>query len=84
MANYRDAKEAGILVFFCPINHQNNHYSLLEINKLERKIRHFDLLAGRACQDWVSSLIEKEFADLNYLYKEAVSNISKTNLKNSR
>jgi hypothetical protein len=82
MANYRRVtKETGILVYFCPINHQNNHYSLLEINEPERKIRHFDSLAERARQDRVSSLIKKEFAGLKYSYEEAVSTISKSLFK---
>jgi hypothetical protein len=77
MANYRrGTKEAGSLVYFCPVNHENNHYSLLEINEPERKIRHFDSLVERARQDRVSSLIKKEFAGLKYSYEEAVSSMS--------
>ncbi|QKX61623.1 uncharacterized protein TRUGW13939_08775 [Talaromyces rugulosus] len=74
MGNYRRVtKEADSLVYFCPINHQNSHYSLLEINEPERKIHHFDSLAERARQDRVSSLIKKEFAGLKYLYEEAAT-----------
>ncbi|CRG92861.1 hypothetical protein PISL3812_09934 [Talaromyces islandicus] len=74
MASYRrDTEEAGSLVYFCPINHQNNHYSLLEINERERKIRHFDSLAGKDRHDRVSSLIKKEFAGLRYSYEEATT-----------
>jgi hypothetical protein len=77
MASYqRGTKEASSLVYFYPVNHQNNHYSLLEINEPERKIRHFDSLAERARQDRVSSLIKKEFAGLKYSYEEAVRSMS--------
>jgi hypothetical protein len=77
MANYRRGiKEAGSLVYFCPVNHQNNHYSLLEINEPERKIRHFDSLAEKARQDRMFSLIKKEFAGLKYSYEEGVSSMS--------
>lgn len=33
-------------VYFCPLNHNNNHFSLLEINELERKICHYDSMAS--------------------------------------
>jgi hypothetical protein len=33
-------------VYFCPLNHNNNHFSLLEINELERKIYHYDSIAN--------------------------------------
>jgi hypothetical protein len=82
MANYRRGiKEAGSLVYFWPVNHQNNHYSLLEINEPERKIRHFDSLAERARQDQVSSLVKREFTSLKYSYEEAVSSMSEYPLK---
>jgi hypothetical protein len=33
-------------VYFCPLNHNNKHFSLLEINELERKICHYDSMAS--------------------------------------
>lgn len=36
-----------LLVYFCPINHTDSHYTLLEINEQERAIRHYDSLADR-------------------------------------
>lgn len=30
------------LVYFCPVNHTRDHWSLLEINERDRRIRHYD------------------------------------------
>ena len=42
----QDQQGDGIrLVYFCPLNSNNNHFSLLEINEQERKIYHYDSMA---------------------------------------
>src|SRR4030095_4246799 len=43
----RFSGEAQIhLVHFCPLNRNNNHFTLLEINERERKIYHYDSMAN--------------------------------------
>jgi hypothetical protein len=63
------------LVFFCPINHTDSHYTLLEINEQERVIRHYDSLADRGAvnQTRMSRLVQEEFGALKFSYQEAVS-----------
>jgi hypothetical protein len=36
------------LVYFCPLNHRNDHFTLLEINEREEVIRHYDSMADRS------------------------------------
>jgi hypothetical protein len=47
----RDAKDvygdAGALVRFRPLNHNDKHFSLLEFNEREKKIRHYDSMANK-------------------------------------
>jgi hypothetical protein len=38
--------EEILQVYFCPLNHNNNHFSLLEINEIERTIYHYDSMAS--------------------------------------
>ncbi|CEL01164.1 hypothetical protein ASPCAL00753 [Aspergillus calidoustus] len=61
------------LVFFCPINHTDSHYTLLEINERERVIRHYDSLADRGAvgQTRMSRLVQEEFGALKFSYQEA-------------
>ncbi|KAL2802112.1 hypothetical protein BJX63DRAFT_438187 [Aspergillus granulosus] len=65
--------EAIPLVFFCPINHTDSHYTLLEINERERAIRHYDSLAGRDAvgKTRISRLVQEEFGALKFSYQEA-------------
>jgi hypothetical protein len=68
------------LVYFCPLIHNGIHFSLLEINELDKKIYHYDsitprhVIAGdadnptRVCEAALS-----EFGDLKFVYEEAVS-----------
>ncbi|EXJ56204.1 uncharacterized protein A1O5_12660 [Cladophialophora psammophila CBS 110553] len=64
-------------VYFCPLNHNNNHFTLLEVNDREKVIRHYDSMAdqtiteGRFTLTRVAQLVEEEFADLGYAYSEA-------------
>jgi hypothetical protein len=39
------------LVYFCPLNSNNNHFTLLEINERERKIYHYDSMASKGVID---------------------------------
>jgi len=68
------------LVYFCPLIHNGIHFSLLEINELDKKIHHYDsmapahVIAGdadkptRVCEAALS-----EFDDMKLVYEEAVS-----------
>lgn len=38
----REAKANRPLIFYCPVNHDNSHFTLLEVNDSEKVIRHFD------------------------------------------
>jgi hypothetical protein len=41
--SYRREAEGGTpLIFYCPVNHSNSHFTLLEINDGEKAIRHYD------------------------------------------
>jgi hypothetical protein len=40
-------RDEGALVHFRPLNHNNNHYTLLEINEREKEIRHYDSMATK-------------------------------------
>jgi hypothetical protein len=66
------------LVYFCPINHGNRHFTLLEINEREQAIRHYDSMAGSGTingtkKTRVCGLVREEFGDLEFSYSEAVS-----------
>lgn len=39
------------LVYYCPLNHRNAHFTLLEINDQERSIRHYDSAVSQATTD---------------------------------
>jgi hypothetical protein len=41
------SKDATRLVYFCPLNHKNTHFSLLEINEREEVIRHYNSMADQ-------------------------------------
>jgi hypothetical protein len=41
------SEDATRLVYFCPLNHENSHFSLLEINEREGVIRHYDSMAAQ-------------------------------------
>jgi hypothetical protein len=42
------------LVYFCPLNHRNTHFTLLEINEWEEVIRHYDSMANQSTIDGTS------------------------------
>lgn len=39
------------LVYYCPLNHRDDHFTLLEINDQEKAIRHYDSVAEPATID---------------------------------
>ena len=39
------------LVYFRPLNHNNDHFTLLEINEREERIRHYDSKAEKGVID---------------------------------
>jgi hypothetical protein len=57
---HNEAKEifgdATRLVYFCPLNHKNVHFTLLEINEQEEVIRQYDLIADRGVIDGTMKL----------------------------
>lgn len=64
------------LMYYCPINHKNTHFSLLEIDVKQRTIRHYDSnMPPNAMVDGsrVKSLILEEFRKGNYSCGESVS-----------
>ncbi|KAE8334482.1 hypothetical protein BDV24DRAFT_170146 [Aspergillus arachidicola] len=63
-------REKASLVFFCPINHQANHFSLLEVNDRERAIRHYDSLSNSKTIKRMSKLVEEQFGDLRFSFEE--------------
>ncbi|GMG16930.1 unnamed protein product [Aspergillus oryzae] len=60
------------LVFFCPINHQGQHFSLLEINEREKVIRHYDSMAKVTTRLRMTEVVEEQFGDLKFPYEEVV------------
>lgn len=38
----REAENSTPLIFYCPVNHDNSHFTLLEVNDGEKVIRHYD------------------------------------------
>jgi hypothetical protein len=42
-------------VYFCPLNTNNNHFALLEINEQEKKIYHYDSMAS---EDIINGKVE--------------------------
>lgn len=75
------------LVYFCPLNQRDEHFTLLEINEREKAIRHYDSKADPKVikgdkTTRISTLVEKEFGRLNFSYSEAVSvRLRRTNLQ---
>uniref|UniRef100_A0A093V2V6 Ubiquitin-like protease family profile domain-containing protein n=1 Tax=Talaromyces marneffei PM1 TaxID=1077442 RepID=A0A093V2V6_TALMA len=72
----RDAEGGTPLIFYCPVNHSNSHFTLLEINDGEKAIRHYDSQAPLTAingtkKTRIAALIEDEFGDLGYMYTEA-------------
>ncbi|KAF7502222.1 hypothetical protein GJ744_006435 [Endocarpon pusillum] len=44
------------LVYFCPLNHKNEHFTLLEINEQEEVMRHYDSRADQGVIDGTMKL----------------------------
>jgi hypothetical protein len=49
-------RDATCLVYFCPLNHKNMHFTLLEINEQEEAIRHYDPMADKGVIDGTKKL----------------------------
>uniref|UniRef100_A0A093ULD9 Ubiquitin-like-specific protease 1 n=1 Tax=Talaromyces marneffei PM1 TaxID=1077442 RepID=A0A093ULD9_TALMA len=72
----REAQDTTPLIFYCPVNHNNSHFTLLEVNDSEKAIRHYDSQAPLTARNGtkktrVAALVEDEFSDLGYTYIEA-------------
>jgi hypothetical protein len=48
--------DAGALIHFRPLNHNNNHFTLLEINEGEEKIRHYDSMVNKDMIEGIAKL----------------------------
>jgi hypothetical protein len=48
--------DAVRLVHFRPLNHNNNHFTLLEINEREEKIRHYNSMADKGVIEGTAKL----------------------------
>ncbi|KAL2782867.1 hypothetical protein BJX66DRAFT_319638, partial [Aspergillus keveii] len=73
-----DFGEACPLVYFCPINHRNKHFTLLEINERKQVICHYDSMADSDTilgvkESRLAGLVRGEFKNLKYSYIEVVS-----------
>ena len=44
------------LIYFCPLNCNGNHFTLLEINEQEEKIYHYDSMASKSVIDGTERL----------------------------
>jgi hypothetical protein len=52
IATFRtEVEDSTPLTFYCPVNHDNLHFTLLEINDSERAIRHYDSQALPTARD---------------------------------
>lgn len=69
----KPSRDAVPLVFFCPINHKGQHFSLLEINERKQVIRHYDSMSETTTALRMSRLVEEQFGDLEFSYEEMVS-----------
>ncbi|KAE8396945.1 hypothetical protein BDV37DRAFT_289843 [Aspergillus pseudonomiae] len=58
------------LVFFCPINHQGSHFSLLEINERDKVIHHYDSRAKLNTSLRIEDIVQEQFGDLKFSYAE--------------
>ncbi|KAL2783537.1 hypothetical protein BJX66DRAFT_121593 [Aspergillus keveii] len=70
-----DFGEACPLVYFCPINHGNKHFTLLEINERKQVICHYDSMADSNTilgvkESRLAGLVRGEFKNLRYSYIE--------------
>jgi hypothetical protein len=56
--------QGTLLVYFCPLNTNNTHFTLLEINERERKIYHYNSMANQGVIDgtvkltWVGKIVQ--------------------------
>ncbi|BDD62333.1 hypothetical protein MAP00_007304 [Monascus purpureus] len=66
----KPSRDAVPLVFFCPINHKGQHFSLLEINERKQVIRHYDSMSETTTALRMSRLVEEQFGDLEFSYEE--------------
>jgi hypothetical protein len=78
----REAKDefgdACPLVYFCLINHENKHFTLLEINERKRMICHYDSMADPDTilgvkKSRIEPLVMERFGSLKFSYREVVS-----------
>jgi len=52
VASHNEARGNDVgLVYLCPLNHNNDHFTLLEINERDKKIRHYNSMAEEGVID---------------------------------
>lgn len=57
---YREQYGQNILVYFCPLNVNSNHFTLLEINEREKVIYHYDSKAERVVDGRIKTQVGKK------------------------
>jgi hypothetical protein len=63
--------DAGALVHFRPLNHKNNHFTLLEINEREEQIRHYDSMAKKDVIEGTAKLTRVgKLVQVRYSFKD--------------
>ncbi|KAJ5239558.1 hypothetical protein N7468_004177 [Penicillium chermesinum] len=60
------------LVYFRPLNHQNSHFTLLEINEKDRMVRHYDSLPVKENRDLVMQKAQHGLGHMGFQFEEAV------------
>jgi hypothetical protein len=48
--------DKGALVYFRPLNHNNNYFTLLEINERKKKIRYYNLMVNKDIIEGIAKL----------------------------
>ncbi|KAN0074015.1 hypothetical protein V8E54_007952 [Elaphomyces granulatus] len=56
---YQEQYGQNILVYFCPLNVNLNHFTLLEINEREKAIYHYDSKAERVVDGRIKTQVER-------------------------
>lgn len=65
------------LIYFCPLNYKNIHFTLLEINKQEKVICHYDLMADKDVIDDIMKQIRMDrLMQMRYFFDDKDGDIS--------
>ncbi|RYO95253.1 hypothetical protein DL766_002066 [Monosporascus sp. MC13-8B] len=67
----REIKDDARQIYFCPLNLDTDHFTLLEINEQQRMIYHYNSMAGHDVTRSKAKRTRAEFKDLGFGYEEA-------------